>query len=126
MAMPCQPKDSLYAFVGNATEYRLRTQRAAEERVALRTSELAAQASLANDPEERIRIWERLHAVRLPQSSRHVLVKVIATQTRLTIGQVHAEQMRRATGVAPTEALPPEACIISASKPPQAEHPPSG
>jgi hypothetical protein len=126
MAMPYQPKDSLHALVGSATEYRLRAQLAAEERAALRTSELAAQASLANDAEERIRIWERLHAVRLPRSSCHVLVNVIATQTRLTIGQVHAEQLRRATGVAPTASLPTEAGVISASKSVQAENLPNG
>jgi hypothetical protein len=69
---------------------------AAQERAALRDSELEAQASPVRDPRERIEIWERLHALRLPRAHGHVLVKVIARQTRLTIGQVHEEQQRRA------------------------------
>jgi len=71
-------------------------QQAADERAAQRDSELASQASAAKDPSERIGIWERLHALRLPQAAGHVLVPVIARQTRLTLGQVHEEQQRRA------------------------------
>jgi hypothetical protein len=73
---------------------------AAEERAAQRDSELASQASPAKDARERIGIWERLHALRLPQAAGHVLVTVIARQTRLSLGQVHEEQQRRA-GVLP-------------------------
>jgi len=68
----------------------------------LRADELAAQVSPTKDAEERIRIWERLHALRLPRSSGHVLVRVIATQTRLTVGQVNEEQRRRTIEVAST------------------------
>ena len=76
-------------------EYRRKIREAEMERAAVRADELAAQVSPMKDPEERIRIWERLHALRLPRSSSHVLVRVIATQTHLTIGQVHEEQRRR-------------------------------
>jgi len=48
------------------------------------------------EPQERIGIWERLHALRLPEASGHILVTVIARQTRLTVKQVHEEQQRRA------------------------------
>jgi hypothetical protein len=109
MAMNPGPKDWMYAVPGSAEEHRLRVQHAAEERAASRTSELAAQVSPAREAEERIRIWERLHALRLPRASSHVLVKVIATQTRLTIGQVHEEQRRRAAPVEPTQAGDPPA-----------------
>jgi hypothetical protein len=50
-----------------------------------------------NDPQVRIMTWERLHALVLPRTPGHVLVQVIARQTRLTIGQVHEEQKRRAS-----------------------------
>ena len=76
-------------------EHRRRTQQAANERAAQRQGELESQASPVKDPRERIEIWERLHALRLPEASGHVLVMVIAKQTRLTVGQVHEEQQRR-------------------------------
>jgi hypothetical protein len=81
-------------------EYRRKIREAEQERAALRANELAAQVSPTKDAEERIRIWERLHALRLPRSSGHVLVTVIAKQTRLTLGQVHDEQRRRTIEVA--------------------------
>ena len=76
-------------------EYRRKVREAEQERAALRADELASQVSPTKDAEARIRIWERLHALRLPRSSSHVLVRVIAAQTRLTIGEVHEEQRRR-------------------------------
>jgi len=48
----------------------------------------------------RITTWERLHALSLPRTPEHTLVKVIATQTHLTLDQVHLEQQRRASLVA--------------------------
>ena len=83
-------------------EYRRKIREAEQQRAALRADELAAQVSPTKDAEERIRIWERLHALRLPRSSGHVLVRVIATQTRLTVGQVNEEQRRRTIEVAST------------------------
>ena len=122
MAMPPESKELLYALPGSAAEHRLRIQHAAEDRAALRTSELAAQVSPMNDIEERIRIWERLHALRLPRTEGHALVGVIATQTCLTVSQVREEQKRRAavaarsktsqrqsSAVASTDAVPPAA-----------------
>jgi len=76
-------------------EYRRKIREAEQERAALRAGELASQVSPTKDAEARIRIWERLHALRLPRSSSHVLVRVIAAQTRLTIGEVNEEQRRR-------------------------------
>jgi len=76
-------------------EYRRKIREAEQERAALRADELASQVSPMKDAEARIRIWERLHALRLPRSSNHVLVRVIAAQTRLTVGEVHEEQRRR-------------------------------
>jgi hypothetical protein len=71
-------------------------QQAAEDRAAQRDSELESQSSPLHDPQQRIAIWERLHALRLPRTSGHVLIRVIAKQTGLTVGQVHEEQQRRA------------------------------
>lgn len=81
---------------GSVGEFRLRVERVQQERAALRESELEAQASPVKDARERIEIWERLHALRLPRASNHLLLAVIAKQTQLTLGQVHEEQVRRA------------------------------
>lgn len=72
-----------------------------QERAAIRQQELATQISPLNDPQERIRIWERLHGLPLPKHSGHKLVGVIATQTRLTPHEVQEEQRRRATPAVP-------------------------
>ena len=84
------------AVPGTVAEFRLQVQRAEQERVALRDSELEAQVSPVKNPRERIEVWERLHALPLPRASDHLLLAVIAKQTQLTIGQVHEEQIRRA------------------------------
>jgi len=60
-----------------------------------RELELLEQSSMRNSPEERIRIWERLHAVAMPRSTAHRLLDVIAADTGLTLEQVHDEQRRR-------------------------------
>lgn len=91
-----QPYELACAPPGSAAGHRERVRRAAQENAALRESELEAQASFAKDPRERIEIWERVHALSLPQVNGHVLVGVIATQTRLTVNQVCEEQQRRA------------------------------
>jgi hypothetical protein len=81
---------------GGAVEHRRKVQQESAERAALRDSELESQVSPVRNPQERISIWERLHALRLPTAPEHVLVKVIAKQTRLTVSQVQEEQQRRA------------------------------
>jgi len=85
-----------YPEPGSVADFRLQVQNAEQERAALRHSELEAQVSPGKNARERIEIWERLHALRLPRSSSHLLLTVIAKQTQLTIGEVHEEQIRRA------------------------------
>ncbi len=57
---------------------------------------LAEQSSRLKTPEERIRIWERLHEVILPRDLQHRLVEIIAADTGLTGADVRDEQRRRA------------------------------
>lgn len=106
MALTQSTTEPLWTASSTAAEYRRKVQQAAEERSALRDNELEAQVSPIKDPQERIGIWERLHALRLPRAPAHPLVKVIAKQTRLTVGQVHEEQQRRAQRHAQPAALP--------------------
>ena len=110
MAMtPSTPQEMLYVGPVTAGEYRLKVQQQDRERAALRASELASQVSPVRAAEERIRIWERLHGLRLPSTSAHALVRVVATQTRLSVGEVQAEQRRRSAGPAQPEGPAPKA-----------------
>jgi hypothetical protein len=81
---------------GAVADRRAQAQREQEEQAEERRRALAAQSSPLNDPAERIRIWERLHALRLPAAPDHTLIAVVAKQTDLTVQQVRDEQDRRA------------------------------
>jgi len=69
----------------------------AEERLQQRRRALAEQSSNANPPDVRIRAWERVHALRMPDDTAHPVLDVIASGTGLTLGQVRDEQRARAT-----------------------------
>lgn len=87
--------------VGLTADRREILKREASEREAKRQKNLAAQSSELFEPFERIRMWEQLHALRLPLSSAHRLLRVIATQTGLSVAQLQLEQRRRADLTAP-------------------------
>lgn len=72
-----------------------RAARDAAERAELRRLELAEQRSADNPPDVRIRMWEKLHALRLPRDPEHPIIYVIATDTGLTLSQVREEQRTR-------------------------------
>jgi hypothetical protein len=61
-----------------------------EERARLRE----AQSSPHHAPQERIRLWERLYGLPLP-NGQHPLLSLIAASTGLTLEQIRAEQRRR-------------------------------
>jgi hypothetical protein len=65
------------------------------EREEQRRLELSEQRSDLNPPEVRIRMWEKIHGLRLPSDPEHPIVDVIAVSTRLTIEDVHREQQLR-------------------------------
>ena len=65
------------------------------ERAQRRRVELAEQRSDLNPPDVRIRVWEKLHALRLPQDPGHPVLDIIAISTGLTLSQVRAEQSAR-------------------------------
>jgi hypothetical protein len=90
--------DGLFATGLDANERRAAALRAEQERAELRTSKIEAQASPFTTPQERIRLWEDLHGLRLPVNADHRLVRVIATSTALTVREVQDEQVRRSGG----------------------------
>lgn len=81
--------------VAGAADRRAQAIRLAQERAQQREQRLALQTSPQSTPQERIRLWEELHALQLPRSSTHRLLRVIATHTALTMQQVREEQERR-------------------------------
>jgi hypothetical protein len=66
------------------------------ERAERRRQELAEQRSDLNPPEVRIRMWEKVHQLRLPSDPAHPILDVIAVSTRLTLAEVREEQRTRA------------------------------
>jgi len=108
MAMILSMREEML-YVGPTTqgEYRRKVQQQDRDRAALRASELATQMSPVRTAEERIRIWERLHELHLPSTSAHALVRVVAMQTHLTVGDVQAEQRRRSAGATQVAAPTP-------------------
>jgi hypothetical protein len=72
-----------------------RLEQDAEERLHQRQRALAEQSSTAHTPAVRIRIWERVHALRMPGDAAHPVLEVIAFGTGLTLEQIREEQRTR-------------------------------
>ena len=66
------------------------------ERAEKRRQDLAEQRSDVNPPDVRIRMWEKVHQLRLPSDPAHPILDVIAVSTRLTLAEVREEQRTRA------------------------------
>jgi hypothetical protein len=77
-------------------DFRARLVHQQAEAAERRRLDLAEQSSRLKTPEERIRIWERIHEVTLPRDPAHRLVEIIAVNTGLTDSEVRDEQQRRA------------------------------
>ena len=101
--IPVPPSGSV-AYTGERPED-LRARVALEQARAQqhREQELLEQSSTRNSPQERIRIWERLHGVRLPRNATHRVLDVVAAGTGLTLEQVRDEQRRRLQPVPPAD-----------------------
>lgn len=69
-----------------------------EEMQQRRLEALAGQVSMANNPSERIRIWEEFHGLSLPGNPMHKLLRVIAAATDLQLEQVREVQRQRQSG----------------------------
>lgn len=87
--------DSSLALMHNAGERRAAALRMEQERAMDRRRALDSQSAPETAPDERIRIWERLHALSLPVSTTHPLLRVIARQTGLSLRDIGNEQSRR-------------------------------
>jgi FMN phosphatase YigB (HAD superfamily) len=87
--------DDTLVLTHNANDRRIEAARVEAERAASRQLEIDAQSERSSSPQERIRLWERLHALTLPRAGAHPLIAVIAQQTSLSLLDVQGEQQRR-------------------------------
>jgi hypothetical protein len=79
----------------STAERRAALQAARERKAAARRIEIEQLASATRTPAERIESWERMHELRMPDSLKHPLVRVIAAATALTMDEMRAEQIAR-------------------------------
>jgi hypothetical protein len=94
--MPLNELNDVLAAAGSSTnDRRAAVLRENAERTARRRSEIEAQSSPLMNPQERIRLWEKLHEVTLPISRDHKLLRLIAQSTALSLEEIHEEQVRR-------------------------------
>ena len=77
-------------------DYRQRLADEESERIERKRLQVADQRSELNDAKARIQAWERVHALRLPASPTHPVLRVIAQATALTLDEVLEEQSQRA------------------------------
>jgi hypothetical protein len=87
--------DDTLVLTHTGNDRRIEAARVEAERAASRQLEIDAQSEGSSSPQERIRLWERLHALNLPQGGTHPLIAVIAQQTSLSLLDVQGEQQRR-------------------------------
>ena len=91
-------------------DHRARIAQEESERLERKQRELIEQSSERNTPAERIRIWERRHALTLPRATDHPLLAIVAAGTKLALHQVNEEQQRRLARAKPeTAVIPPTA-----------------
>ena len=69
-----------------------------EDRAEQKRHDLEQQCSEFNSPQVRVQAWEKAHDLRLPADATHPILYVIARATRLTLAEVRAEQLARASG----------------------------
>lgn len=89
-------RHNAFGSFGDLAERRAEAERRRHERAVERQEQIALQSAPFSNPEVRIRQWEKVHALRLPQSATHKLVRVIAAQTDLSLQQILEVQQRRA------------------------------
>jgi len=67
-----------------------------EERARERTSRLDVLRSEVNAVPVRIRAWEKIHGLRLPSDPAHPILRVIASNTGISLAFLREEQQARA------------------------------
>jgi hypothetical protein len=76
-------------------EHRARVALEEEERREKRRAAQAEQHDSSSTPDVRIRVWEKLHGLRLPADAAHPILVLIAAQTHLSVAEIQQEQCVR-------------------------------
>jgi hypothetical protein len=84
-------------------DHRARVAVEAHARKEKRRAEQAEQCADSSAPEARIRVWEKIHGLRLPLDTAHPIVAVVATETHLTVAEVRHEQHARKAARLPVD-----------------------
>lgn len=87
---------------GSSADRRAQLDHEQQQRTAARQEQIALQSSPLSSAEDRIRLWEKLHALTLPRSPTHKLLHIIAAQTDLHLAQVLEIQRHRAAPAVPS------------------------
>lgn len=82
-------------------DHRARLEQLQQEAAQRRERALIDQRSPENSADTRVRIWERLHQVRLPRDPVHPILTQVAKQTALTLDEVREVQRSRLPASAP-------------------------
>lgn len=78
------------------SDFRAQLERRRLEAEQRRSQDLLAQRAHENTPEMRVRMWERVHQLRMPKDPAHAILAQIAQQTHLPLAEVHEVQRQRA------------------------------
>lgn len=91
---------------GSLADRRAQAEHEQQQRLIERQQQIALQSSPLSSAEERVRLWEKLHALALPRSPTHKLLRIIADQTELSLEQILEIQRLRHAPRAPSVATP--------------------
>ena len=87
---------------GSLADRRAQLEHEQQQRMEERQQQIALQSSPLSSAQDRIRLWEKLHALTLPRSPTHKLLRIIAAQTDLHLEQVLEIQRHRAAPAVPS------------------------
>ena len=93
-AGPAEPIAGDVSDPGSLADRRAQVEHDEQQRQLDRQQQIALLTSPLRTPDERIRLWEKLHALTLPRSPTHRLLRIIADQTELSLEQVLDVQRR--------------------------------
>ena len=90
---------SAVADPGSLADRRAQFEHEQQQRIEERRQQVALLSSPLSSADERIQLWEKLHALALPRSPTHKLLPIIAQQTAIALAQVLEVQQRRSASV---------------------------
>ena len=86
---------SAVADPGSLADRRAQFEHEQQQRLVERQQQVALLSSPLSSADERIRLWEKLHALALPRSPTHKLLPIIAQQTAIDLAEVLEVQQQR-------------------------------